>query len=263
MNGILVALKGVGLASKTTWAMWIANGIGILVLLGVVSQSDADELKNGLVEIVALVFAVAPVIARVIKPILVRLRTGYWSMTAGLLIAVLMTGCVTATPGFGGKTRSETYLKTQQPDSVDEEGNIIARGESYEYKQNLELPAGVELTNQNNMSAGINAGGDWLITVGSDNTANTQGQAAMMTALGQAQFDAFTKGIEAVLAVAQTLGGMKIQGDQALDATRLQLNYQTREQGIALLQELLKNRAVMSDPAAQSAVLDAATADAP
>ena len=102
-------------------------------------------------------------------------------MRCAILIAcaaLLAQGCVTTVPAFGGKTRAETTFK----DGVGPDGTQYT-----EYTRNVELPAGVELNGQDDMSYGWQSDGSGNIAIGQSGTANTVAQGDLLMARVQSE----------------------------------------------------------------------------
>jgi len=138
-----------------------------------------------------------------------------------LVAAVAMSGCAsTGLPASLGKpTEHHTRIKTQQPPTTDDKGNVIP-GESYEYEKSFKAAAGVQAEGTDNLDIGIDADGSWHIRQGNSGKLDTSGQAAgikdyatIQAAVSQQFITAFQMGMQ----VAGQLVGVKLTNDANAD----------------------------------------------
>jgi hypothetical protein len=106
-----------------------------------------------------------------------------------IIPALMLPGCVTATPAFGGKT-------TYKMDFVD-----ATADQNTEFHVDISAPAGVEIQNLASMAYKWHPDGSGNIAVAGDTAADTTAQAAMLQEVNAQQVQAFV----ALLALIPTL----------------------------------------------------------
>lgn len=98
-----------------------------------------------------------------------------------------LPGCLGMTPAVRGKT------------SYNVEFSDVTSDQATNYKMNIKAPAGVDIASVTGMTYGWKPDGSGDISVSSQGSLDTSGQAAMITEVSRQQVEAFKAGLDAAL----------------------------------------------------------------
>ena len=153
----------------------------------------------------------------------------------GLMIGA--QGCATMVPAVGGKTEIETtFSDVVGPDGV----------QNTQYNQKLKAPAGVEAKDLASMTYDWNPDQSGSISVSSDRSADTMGQAELLKSAfeaNNAQVNMLMQALIGLGGLAQPLIGQKMQSDSLNQSAELANKAQLQSMIVDIVKQALAQQA--------------------